>query len=65
MTYCGLLSRKAVNDLPEDFSLEMATEWVDDMNLAEWGVVQAAILEAMVVGNAVKRMIPATKAKAR
>lgn len=54
MTYCGLLARKQDNDLPSDFSLEMTAEWIDDLSLAEWSVIQGAILEAMASGNGPK-----------
>lgn len=52
MAYCGLLVRKAENDLPENFSSEMVGEWVDEMERQEdWQLVVDTMLGAMALGN--------------
>ena len=51
LAYCGLLTRKADNNLPEDFSPETVGDWIDEMPQADWNAVQTVMLGALTVGN--------------
>lgn len=51
LAYCGLLSRKADNNLPEDFSPETVGDWIDEMPQAEWNEVQKVMFASVTVGN--------------
>lgn len=51
MTYCGLLMRRADNELPTDFSPELVGDWIEDMEQDEWNRVQACMTSNLTPGK--------------
>ena len=51
LAYCGLLTRRSENDLPEDFTPETVGDWIDEMPQADWDQVRTVMMGALALGN--------------
>jgi hypothetical protein len=52
--YAGLKSKELINKLPDDFSLDLVGDWIDEMEETEYKDVLAAAMEAF--GQSGKRI---------
>ena len=51
MAYCGLLARRADNNLPDDFGPELVGDWIEDMEQPDWDLVKTVMSHSLSPGK--------------